>query len=98
MERPESTPLSRGLSIAPPGDAVVERVPLAHVALALLVTAIRGGPSSPRAWGCRPGCSPGPSGRLLRRHPAALVAPFALLVPVAAAASSALVLGERFGP
>jgi O-acetylserine/cysteine efflux transporter len=37
-------------------------------------------------------------GHLLRRHPAALVAPFALLVPFVAAASSALVLGERFGP
>jgi O-acetylserine/cysteine efflux transporter len=37
-------------------------------------------------------------GHLLRRHPAAQVAPFALLVPFVAAASSALVLGERFGP
>ena len=37
-------------------------------------------------------------GHLLRRHPAALVAPFALLVPFVAAASSAVVLGERFGP
>jgi len=37
-------------------------------------------------------------GYLLRRHPAAQVAPFALLVPFVAAASSALVLGERFGP
>lgn len=37
-------------------------------------------------------------GALLRRHPAAQVAPFALLVPFVAAASSALVLGERFGP
>lgn len=37
-------------------------------------------------------------GSLLRRHPAAQVAPFALLVPFVAAASSALVLGERFGP
>ena len=36
-------------------------------------------------------------GYLLRRHPAAQVAPFALLVPFVAAASSALVLGERFG-
>lgn len=35
---------------------------------------------------------------LLRRHAAALVAPFALLVPFVAAASSAVVLGERFGP
>ena len=37
-------------------------------------------------------------GYLLRRHSAAQVAPFALLVPFVAAASSALVLGERFGP
>jgi len=37
-------------------------------------------------------------GYLLRRHPAAQVAPFALLVPFVAAVSSALVLGERFGP
>jgi O-acetylserine/cysteine efflux transporter len=37
-------------------------------------------------------------GFLLRRHSAARVAPFALLVPFVAAASSALVLGERFGP
>lgn len=36
-------------------------------------------------------------GFLLRRHPAARVAPFALLVPFVAAAASALVLGERFG-
>jgi O-acetylserine/cysteine efflux transporter len=36
-------------------------------------------------------------GYLLRRHPAARVAPFALLVPFVAAAASALVLGERFG-
>ena len=37
-------------------------------------------------------------GYLLRRHAAAQVAPFALLVPFVAAAASALVLGERFGP
>jgi O-acetylserine/cysteine efflux transporter len=37
-------------------------------------------------------------GYLLRRHPAAQAAPFALLVPFVAAASSAVVLGERFGP
>jgi O-acetylserine/cysteine efflux transporter len=37
-------------------------------------------------------------GYLLRRHRAAQVAPFALLVPFVAAVSSALVLGERFGP
>jgi O-acetylserine/cysteine efflux transporter len=37
-------------------------------------------------------------GYLLRRHAAAQVAPFALLVPFVAAASSALALGERFGP
>jgi O-acetylserine/cysteine efflux transporter len=36
-------------------------------------------------------------GDLLRRYPTALVAPFALLVPFVAAASSALVFGERFG-
>jgi O-acetylserine/cysteine efflux transporter len=34
---------------------------------------------------------------LLRRYAAASVAPFALLVPFVAAASSALVFGERFG-
>jgi O-acetylserine/cysteine efflux transporter len=37
-------------------------------------------------------------GRLLRRYPVASVAPFALLVPFVGALSSALVLGERFGP
>jgi O-acetylserine/cysteine efflux transporter len=37
-------------------------------------------------------------GSLLRRYPAATVAPFALLVPLVGAASSALVFGERFGP
>lgn len=36
-------------------------------------------------------------GYLLRRHPAARVTPFALLVPFVAAGASALVLGERFG-
>jgi O-acetylserine/cysteine efflux transporter len=36
-------------------------------------------------------------GALLRRYPAATVAPFALLVPFVAALSSALVFGERFG-
>lgn len=36
-------------------------------------------------------------GRLLRCYPAALVAPFALLVPFVAAYSSSLVFGERFG-
>lgn len=37
-------------------------------------------------------------GDLLRRYPTALVTPFALLVPFVAAASSAIVFGERFGP
>ena len=37
-------------------------------------------------------------GRLLRRYPAATVAPFALLVPFVGGYSSALVFGERFGP
>jgi len=37
-------------------------------------------------------------GNLLRRYPAATVAPFALLVPFVGALSSALVFGERFGP
>ena len=37
-------------------------------------------------------------GGLLRRYPAATVAPFALLVPFVGAAASALVFGERFGP
>ena len=41
-EVPESTPPPRGLSIARPPGAMVERVPLAHVALALLVTVIWG--------------------------------------------------------
>ncbi len=36
-------------------------------------------------------------GHLLRRYPAAAVAPFALLVPFVAAYSSSLVFGERFG-
>jgi O-acetylserine/cysteine efflux transporter len=36
-------------------------------------------------------------GGLLRRYPAASVAPFALLVPFVGALSSALVFGERFG-
>jgi O-acetylserine/cysteine efflux transporter len=37
-------------------------------------------------------------GGLLRRYPAAAVAPFALLVPLVGALSSAVVFGERFGP
>jgi len=37
-------------------------------------------------------------GGLLRRHPAATVAPFALLIPFVAAYASALAFGERFGP
>ena len=37
-------------------------------------------------------------GRLLRRYPAATVAPFALLVPFVAALGSSLAFGERFGP
>jgi O-acetylserine/cysteine efflux transporter len=37
-------------------------------------------------------------GALLRRYPAAAVAPFALLVPFVGALSSSLVFGERFGP
>jgi len=37
-------------------------------------------------------------GRLLRRYPAAVVTPFALLVPFVGGYSSALVFGERFGP
>ena len=37
-------------------------------------------------------------GRLLRRYSAATVAPFALLVPIVGAWSSAIVFGERFGP
>jgi O-acetylserine/cysteine efflux transporter len=36
--------------------------------------------------------------RLLRRYSAALVTPFALLVPFVAAAASSAVFGERFGP
>jgi O-acetylserine/cysteine efflux transporter len=36
-------------------------------------------------------------GSLLRRYPAATVAPFALLVPFVAAGGSSLVFGERFG-
>src|SRR5439155_9704617 len=36
-------------------------------------------------------------GGLLRRYPAATVAPFALLVPIVGALSSAIVFGERFG-
>lgn len=36
-------------------------------------------------------------GALLRRYPAALVSPFALLVPFVGAGASALVFGERFG-
>ena len=37
-------------------------------------------------------------GVLLRRHPAATAAPFALLVPFVAAVGSRLAFGERFGP
>jgi O-acetylserine/cysteine efflux transporter len=37
-------------------------------------------------------------GRLLRRYPVAVVAPFSLLVPFVGALSSATVFGERFGP
>ena len=37
-------------------------------------------------------------GALLRRYPAATVAPFALLVPLVGALSASLAFGERFGP
>ena len=37
-------------------------------------------------------------GRLLRRYPASLVAPFSLLVPVFGMSSGALLLGEALGP
>ncbi|MHB8730225.1 MAG: EamA family transporter [bacterium] len=37
-------------------------------------------------------------GDLLRRYPAAVVAPFALLAPCAGVAASAVMLGEAFGP
>jgi O-acetylserine/cysteine efflux transporter len=37
-------------------------------------------------------------GQLMKRYPAATVAPFALLVPVSGTISAALILGERFGP
>jgi len=37
-------------------------------------------------------------GGLLRRYPAATVAPFALLIPFVAAYASSLAFGERFGP
>ncbi len=37
-------------------------------------------------------------GHLLKRYPAATAAPFSLLVPVSGTLSSALILGERFGP
>jgi O-acetylserine/cysteine efflux transporter len=37
-------------------------------------------------------------GSLLRRYPAATVAPFALLIPFVAAYASSLAFGERFGP
>jgi O-acetylserine/cysteine efflux transporter len=37
-------------------------------------------------------------GTLLRRYPAATVAPFGLLVPLVGAAAATLVFGERFGP
>ena len=37
-------------------------------------------------------------GRLLRDYPAALVVPFALLVPFVGSAASSIVFGEHFGP
>ena len=37
-------------------------------------------------------------GALLRHHPAAIVTPFALLIPFVAAYASSLAFGERFGP
>ena len=37
-------------------------------------------------------------GRLLTRYPAAVVAPFALLVPCTGVIASAVILGERFAP
>jgi O-acetylserine/cysteine efflux transporter len=37
-------------------------------------------------------------GGLLRRYPAATVAPFALLIPFVATYASSLAFGERFGP
>jgi O-acetylserine/cysteine efflux transporter len=37
-------------------------------------------------------------GRLLRRYPAAVVAPFSLLVPIFGMSAGALLLGEPLGP
>ncbi len=37
-------------------------------------------------------------GHLLKLYPAAVAAPFSLLVPISGTLSSALILGERFGP
>jgi O-acetylserine/cysteine efflux transporter len=37
-------------------------------------------------------------GHLFKRYPAAVAAPFSLLVPVSGTLSAALILGERFGP
>ena len=37
-------------------------------------------------------------GQLMKRYPAATVAPFSLLVPVSGTISASLILGERFGP
>lgn len=55
--------------------------------LAVLYLAILGNVFAYAVWG-----------RLIARYPAASITPFALLVPVVAAASSAIVTGERFGP
>ena len=62
------------------------------------------GPAS-ASWGSsrispiRPRSSPSGSGAdLLSRHPAAVVTPFALLVPVAGILGSTLILGERMVP
>jgi len=97
----DATSLVAWLSVVPP---------LPALALSL---ALDGPAALPRALAAAPAASLGAAlflglvatslayalwGALLRRYPAATVAPFALLVPLVGALSSALLFGERFGP
>jgi O-acetylserine/cysteine efflux transporter len=96
----DMTALTAWLSLVPPLPALV------------LSLAVDGPRALPRALAAAPALSLAAAvflgvvatslayalwGALLRRHPAATVAPFALLVPLVGALASALAFGERFG-
>ena len=100
---PPSAPLElvAWLSLVPPIPALAVALALDGVdGIAAAVTSVswRGGAAVVYLGAVATVWSYAIWGDLLRRHPTAVVTPFALLVPFVAAVSSALVFGERFGP